>query len=313
MLKLTINVVVLVVVVIACNALQVVSFQLKNNNFNSKSKSSLLSLLRQRLADLLTTTLWAISKEEESALKTEEKEETTLTLQGEITISSNPVLKVSDDELSEFFRTPSNRNLLITGGGERPCSEIEATLDILDDWKRQCLSLSACEPNENDSILSVVSPGIKFPGLKVESVAMVGVKFIDERQAPRYEFVLLANDQKASGLAPAVWIFNKLTGKNDDDDNDNDGKENNSKIKSLSTVTYQELVEEEDNGGNTNIVFQTTSFLSIGIKFPKFLLKILPGDKKTIEERGGKSIIKTLDKDVVQSMKAFESAYLNKF
>jgi hypothetical protein len=305
MLKFTIYVVVLVV--IACNALQVDSFQLNNNNFHSKSK---LTLSRRRPADLLTTTLCATT--EESALETEKKEKTTLTLQGEITTSSNPVPKVSDDELSEFFRTPSYRNLLINGGGERPCSEIEVTPDILDDWKRQCRILGAIEPNENDSILSVVSPGIQFPGLKVESVAMVGIKFIDEQQPPRYEFVLLANDQNASGVAPAVWIFNKLTGKNDDD---GDGKDKNSKLKSLSTVTYQEVVEEgeEDKGGNNNIVFQTKAFLSIGVTFPKFLLKILPGDKNTIEERGGKSIIKTLDKDVVQSMEAFEKAYLNKF
>jgi hypothetical protein len=315
MLKLTIYV--LVLVVIACNALQAVSFLLtNNNNFHSKSK---LTLLRRRPADLLTTTTTTTTTTlcattEVSALETEPKEKTTLTLQGDTTTISNPVPKVSDDELSEFFRTLSYRNLLLTGGGERPCSEIEVTPDILDDWKRKCRILGAIEPNENDPILSVVSPGIQFPGLKVESVAMVGIKFIDEQQPPRYEFVLLANDQKASGVAPAVWIFNKLTGKNADDDN---GKDNNSKLKSLSTVTYQEVVEEggeeEDNGGNNNIVFQTKAFLSIGITFPKFLLKILPGDKETIEKRGAKSIIKTLDKDLVQSMEAFEKAYLNKF
>ena len=308
MLKLTIFYIV-VRVAIACNALQVVSFQLYNNNFHSKSNK--LILLRRRPADLLTTaTLCATT--EESASETEQKEKTTLTLQGVTTASSNPVPKVSDDELSEFFRTLSYRNLLITGGGERPCSEIEVTPDILDDWKRKCRILGAIEPNENDSILSIVSPGIQFPGLKVESVGMVGIKFIDEHQPPRYEFVLLSNDQKASGVAPAVWIFNKLTGNNDK----NDGKDNNSKLKSLSTVTYQEVVlkeGEEDNGGNNNIVFQTKSYLSIGITFPKFLLKILPGDKETIEKRGGKSIVKTLDKDLVQSMEAFEKAYLNKF
>ena len=308
MLKLT-SFYAVVRVAIACNALQVVSFQLYNNNFHSKSNK--LILLRRRSADLLTTaTLCATT--EESASETEQKDKTTLTLQGVTTASSNPVPKVSDDELSEFFRTLSYRNLLITGGGERPCSEIEVTPDILDDWKRKCRILGAIEPNENDSILSIVSPGIQFPGLKVESVGMVGIKFIDEHQPPRYEFVLLSNDQKASGVAPAVWIFNQLTGNNDK----NDGKDNNSKLKSLSTVTYQEVVlkeGEEDNGGNNSIVFQTKSYLSIGITFPKFLLKILPGDKETIEKRGGKSIVKTLDKDLVQSMEAFEKAYLNKF
>jgi hypothetical protein len=166
MLKLTIYV--LVLVVIACNALQAVSFLLtNNNNFHSKSK---LTLLRRRPADLLTTTTTTTTlcaTTEVSALETEPKEKTTLTLQGDTTTISNPVPKVSDDELSEFFRTLSYRNLLLTGGGERPCSEIEVTPDILDDWKRKCRILGAIEPNENDPILSVVSPGIQFPGLKV--------------------------------------------------------------------------------------------------------------------------------------------------
>eukprot|EP00536_Pseudo-nitzschia_multiseries_P013829 jgi/Psemu1/310307/fgenesh1_kg.619_\ len=172
---------------------------------------------------------------------------------------------------------------------------------MLSDWKSRCLALSACEPDENDSILSVVTRGIEFPGLKVSTSSSIGVKYVEmERTSPRYEFVLLANEQTVSGVPPAVWAFRKLTG------SDKNGSGDNSKFKSLTTVTY----EEKENG---KVVFKTDGFLSIGITFPKFLLKILPGDKKTIEERGGKSIVKTLDKDVAQSMKAFEKTYLDKF
>ena len=242
------------------------------------------------------------------------EEKTTLTLQGTISVASNDLPKTSIEDVSEFFQTEAYRNLLVNGGGERPCSEVEVTPQLLDDWKNRCLTLDACQPDENDSILSVVSPGLQFPGLKVESNNVIGVKYIEngedgistidesneKRRGSRYEFVLLANKQTASGLAPTVWIFRKLTGA------DKNGGEDNSKIKSLSTVTY----EEKENG---NIVFQTVAFLSIGITFPKFLLKILPGDKKTIEKRGGKSIVKTLNKDIVQSMDSFEKAYLNNF
>jgi len=242
------------------------------------------------------------------------EEETTLTLRGQISVDSADLPKTSIEDVVEFFRTKTYRDLLVTGGGERPCSEIKLTPIQLNDWRSRCSALGACQPNENDSILSIVSRGIQFPGLKVESNALIGVKYVESEEEeiqriddraekisiPRYEFVLLANEQVVSGLAPAVWIFKKLTGA------DKNGGDENSKFDSLSTVTCKE-------NKNGNIVFRTEALLSIGVTFPKFLLKILPGDKKTIEERGSKSIIKTLEKDISQSMNSFEKAYLETF
>jgi hypothetical protein len=237
---------------------------------------------------------------------------TTLNLKGEISVTSNPLPRTSDEKLVEFFQTAACRNLLVSGGGERPCSEVEMTPELLDDWRSRCVSLGARRPDERDSILAVVSRGIQFPGLHVRSVATVGVKYVDERddrgrdgdvgrpgrsdrRTPRHEFVLLKNDSTASGLPPAVWIYNKLTGA--------DKNRDNSSFKSLSTVTY----EAKDD----SVVFKTKAFLSIGLTFPKFLLRILPGDKSVIEEKAGKSVQNTLDKDVVQSMQAYEEAYLS--
>ena len=238
-------------------------------------------------------------------------EETTLTLRGDFFCSSADLPKTSIEDVDEFFRIKANRDLLVTGGGARPCSEIKATPQQLKDWKHQCDLVGATQPDENDSILSIVSRGIQFPGLNVESNALIGAKYVkieDEKIGhvrgktanPRYEFVLIATEQIVSGLPPAVWLYKKLTGAG------NSGDDENSTFDSLSTVTY----EAKENG---KIAFRTDSFLSIGVTFPKFLLKILPGDKKTIEERGSKSIVKTLDKDVVQAMKSLEKEYLESF
>ncbi|KAL3926006.1 MAG: hypothetical protein SGILL_000005 [Bacillariaceae sp.] len=225
-------------------------------------------------------------------------EDTSLILKGSITTQSESLPVVSRERLSNFFRNPAFRNLLVSGGGERPVEEVDVTEDLLEDWKAQCKSHGVELPDDNDSILSVVSRGIEFPGLKVKSTATVGVKFVEkENIAPRHEFVLLATQEKASGLPPVVWIYNKLTGA-DKKDNASD----NSKAKSLSTVTY----EATEDG---KVKFRTNSFLQIGITFPKVLLKILPSDKATIEEKASSSIEKTLMKDVVHSMKAYAQAY----
>lgn len=249
-------------------------------------------------------------KLKETNIPANSDKETTLTLRGEVFVTSAELPKASIDDIGDFFQTKTNRDLLVTGGGERSCNELKATPQQLNDWKNKCSLLGATQPDENDPILSIVSRGIEFPGLKVESNALIGAKYIEEdknqrinsgkRGIPRYEFVLVTTEQIVSGLAPAVWIFKKLTGA------ENNSTEENLTSNSLSTVTYEEM----ENG---KIVFRTDAYLSIGVTFPKLLLKILPGDKKTIEKRGGKSIVKTLDKDILDSMKSLEKAYSERF
>mmetsp|Transcript_852 Transcript_852/g.2062 ORF Transcript_852/g.2062 Transcript_852/m.2062 type:complete len:308 (-) Transcript_852:1454-2377(-) len=292
---------------VACNALQTLPVER-----NGKQSGSTFPFSHRSAP---TTFVGAVTDEIEGnetpeANKSINKEaEATLTLRDEISVSSNELPMSSIDDVSEFFQSNISRDLLVTGGGERPCTEVNVTPETFNDWKGKCSALGACQPDKNDSILSIVTGGIEFPGLKVKSNVLIGAKYVEReekedrtkfRRYPFYEFVLLTSDQSVSGLAPAVWIFNKLTGA---DKNDNDGK---SKLRSLSTVTY----EETENG---DILFRTDALLSIDVSFPKFLLKILPGDKKTIEEKGSQSITKTLNKDVSQSLKALEKAYLEKF
>jgi len=247
----------------------------------------------------------------------DDDDESTLTLRGDFSFASADLpVEASNGNggIDDFFRRKDTRDLLVTGGGERPCVETKPTPSQLKDWKKRCASLGAVgEPDENDPVLSVVSRGIQFPGLKVESNALIGAKYVaatstttkntnTKNTNPRYEFVLLSTKQIASGLPPAVWVYRKLTGSDDE----------NSTFDSLSTCTYEERENNNDNNDGT-VAFRTDAFLSIVVKFPRFLTRILPVDKTTMEERGGKSIAKTLDKDIMQSMKSLEKAYLESF
>ena len=108
---------------------------------------------------------------------------------------------------------------------------------------------------------------------------------------------LIGEERTVKGLPPVVWIFNKLTGAG------TSGGEGGSTTKSLTTVRY-EITDD------SKVVFQTDSFLSVTVKFPAVLLKILPTNKEKAEERGGKAITKAIRKDLEDSMKAFEEAYL---
>ena len=83
-----------------------------------------------------------------------------------------------------------------------------------------------------------------------------------------------------------------------------DGKDNgeNTDVSSFARVSY---VPVDDN--NMRFVLEAT--VSIAIKFPAFLLKILPTNKEKAEESGAKSISKSIEKDITKSLAAFEQAY----
>eukprot|EP00529_Nitzschia_sp_RCC80_P001796 CAMPEP_0113486522 /NCGR_PEP_ID=MMETSP0014_2-20120614/25040_1 /TAXON_ID=2857 /ORGANISM="Nitzschia sp." /LENGTH=374 /DNA_ID=CAMNT_0000380197 /DNA_START=264 /DNA_END=1388 /DNA_ORIENTATION=- /assembly_acc=CAM_ASM_000159 len=254
----------------------------------------------------------SIDKDNGTKKQPKEEQTTSLTFRGEVSFDSKELpLHPEKPEmfLSRFFKTPESRNLLVTGGGERPCTELELTPELFDDWTTKCEALGASPPTQDDSVISITTPGLSFPGLKVRNTAMVGSKFVDTAKPPRHEFVLLSNESEASGLPPVVWLYNKLTGHSKGGSTaaamEGDGitpNKSSTNISSLSTVTYQKK--------NDRVVFTTNASLSIGMKFPKLLMKAL-GDKSKAEQVGAKSIRKTLDKDVVQSMTAFEKAYLS--
>lgn len=231
----------------------------------------------------------------------EEKEEetSTLTLDGRVEISSKPVPPVSKETLAAFVGSSENRNLLVSAGGNRPVKEVELTPQLLALWNKACDKLGAQCPDKSDSVVEVRTSGIDFPGLHLESLAVIGIKNVGDSQNEKlYEFVLIQNQSKARGLAPVVWIFNKLTGTGEKDNSDRQSS------LSLTTLSYKEV-------NNSEIVFTSSTHLTVKVKFPAFLLTILPTNKEKAEESGGESISKVLTRDVTTSMNEFEKAYLS--
>ena len=222
---------------------------------------------------------------------------TKLELKGDIEVNSSAMPSLPGDKMTSVFENTENRNLLVTAGGKRPCEELSMTADLLQDWKDACDSVGAQQPDESDVVLSIKTGGIDFPGLHLVSLAKIGVKLIQE-PSPRYEFVLIGDEQTITGLPPVVWIYNKLTGSGDDGE-----KSSSASSSSLSVISY-----DETEDGKT--IIKSKASLSVEVNFPTILLKILPTNKEKAEETGGKAICKTLEKDVQASIDAFEKMYL---
>lgn len=260
---------------------------------SSSSKSKLAGVAE---GSTLSTSDLSMDAKKSAAAGEETDDQTSLTFRGEVSFNSSSLPHPeSAEHLVRFFQTPASRNLMISGGGERPCTELEVTPELLNDWRSKCEMLGACPPDEGDSVMSITTPGLSFPGLTVKNLAKIGTKYVEDAP-PRHEFVLLSNDSEASGLPPVVWLYNRLTG-----GGKKDSSSSSTNIKSLSTVSYEKK--------NDSVVFQTKASLTIGMKFPKLLMKAL-GDKSKAEQVGANSIRNTLDKDVAQSMTALEKAYL---
>lgn len=221
-----------------------------------------------------------------------------LELKGDVEVATSPLTSLPGDKLASFFESTEVRNLLVTAGGKRPCEELSVTADILGEWKQACDKVGAQEPDESDTVLSVRTGGIDFPGLHLVSKAKIGTKLIQE-PTPRYEFVLIGDEQIVTGLPPVVWIYNKLTGANGE-------KSSNASSSSLSVISYDETSDGK-------AIFTSKASLSVVVNFPTILLKLLPTNKEKAEETGGKALCNTVEKDVQASIDALEKSYMKCF
>lgn len=201
----------------------------------------------------------------------------------------------------DFFRNPLHRDCLISAGGIRETKTLPTTDELLEKWKRQALSLGAAEPERSDAILEVKVGGIRFPGITLESASIVGSKLlipIQPNMFPSYEFVLIADKRQATGLRPFVWVYEKLTGEGDKE------RKRDTAPTSLSRVTVEQVK------GDEGVTFRIETFLEVRIKFPAFLLKILPVTKQKAEAQGSQGIAKLIKSDIDIAMAKFRDLYI---
>lgn len=216
---------------------------------------------------------------------------------GVLDAQTNPLPASSEDEVRQFFANADYRNLLITAGGARESSSVDMDVPLLELWTSKCQIQGTALPVETDEVFRVQTGGLKFPGLFVQASVILGIKFLNEDPSQlKYEVSAVRDNTEVSGLAPVVWVFDKLVGSSDENENAN---------LSCTTISYE--MNEQDQ----TVIFKTTSSLVITVQFPSVLLKILPTNKEKAEAQGGKAVVKALQKDVTASIEAYEQAYLS--
>lgn len=232
--------------------------------------------------------------------------EETLVFTGDYVYESDPVQGCTREDVISFFNEPTTQLFLISAGGKR---EVERHATLTADMKR--LWLGVCEkfgssldqedwPSDSDEAVACDSI-IQFPGLQLITTVLNGVKTrIDENGFPEYVFVLIGEKKRATGPAPIVWLYNKLTNADKEDAKNYILPE----TKAKSTVS---IVEGEDE-----FSFKFTIEIQVQVGFPTSLIRILPTSKETMEEQGSAAVLKTVSGDIVDSITATRNDFLKR-
>ena len=220
---------------------------------------------------------------------------TTLNLIGEVTKSSEAAPATKN--LIDFFSLPDSASLILRGSKNNKIVEItnpDATL--LEAYEKQCKIVDAKAPGPDDKFFDVTTSGVQFPGLKVITLATIGVNIFKCNQGlPSYQFVLIKDCTYAEGNRIFVWFFNKVTGKDGSEDNE-------ATTQSLNIIKTVPI-------GNDKIVFEAKASLRVRVKFPSLLMKVIPNGKLKSEQTGGESLRKVLDADLPVALSRFCEEY----
>ncbi|CAB9501453.1 expressed unknown protein [Seminavis robusta] len=230
----------------------------------------------------------------------EEDGKATLNFLVELNLSSDPLPhSTTKEEVSGFLKDPETRKLMLSAAGSREVDEVPLNSELESLWKECCKEEYGENllPGEGDCILATTTV-TKLPGVSLNNKIYNGVKqFTDEETGiPKFTFMMVGEEQSARG--PLVWIFNKLTGKKEE--------EEASLKPSGFAASHVSVVQDEDG----NLAFNYDATIKITVKFPATLLKILPTTKEKAEASASASIGKGIRKDVEKGNKGVYDAFI---
>lgn len=142
-----------------------------------------------------------------------------LTFRSSFERQSNPFVHLpSNVKLDEFLLHSDH---LLDAGKSVHSKIVPKTTKLFEEWTIACDHVGASPPNVDNGVITAVrTAGISIPGITIEWSALIGINLVyrshvhhDQHQYPELQFVLIKDENKASGAKPIVWIFNKLTRK----------------------------------------------------------------------------------------------------
>ncbi|KAL7466120.1 hypothetical protein ACHAXS_006417 [Conticribra weissflogii] len=219
--------------------------------------------------------------------------------------------------LLAFFLRPDVPSLLLSGSLDNADANANAVVEIHDPdpdllaaYRRQCLRANAAPPTPRDRFFEVVSSGggASFPGLRIRSRSIVGVKLISVRDdlsggsVPCFEFVLVKSSTSAVGARWLVWSFDRLMG---NDAADSDADRNDEQTTATTSVNRVRALFLNDG----SVAFESRASLGVRMDVPNWMRSVIRYGKERSERSGNEALRKVLERDVPPSLERLRDAY----
>jgi hypothetical protein len=271
----------------------------------STQLSPLLVMLVSTLLCLLSVDAFALPAFHRPAVAVTPKsrlfaEQESLTFQATFTATSDQIGTENKDELRAFFMSKTCRDHFFSAGGSRKISDEPLTPELEQHWNDACTAHygAASRPEKGDVVVATESD-VQFPGLTMKNKVYNGMKLLENGDFPTYTILLIAEKKRVFGARPVVWLFNQLTG--------NDAEKEDTFSAPSGMAQSKIYVVEEESGYFINFDCE----IEITVKFPKWVVKILPVSKEKMEEQGSASVKKAVGNDISKCVESANDAFLN--
>ena len=228
----------------------------------------------------------------------------------------------SGKTIDEFFLSREHRNLLFAAGAGIREIENPSERQMQSLWRESEAGRRRCHMYPRDEtaitrIIELTNPSLQFIGIKLISVVVVGTQLLlgfDENGKvnenrpfpgfPEFQFTLLDSSFAAEGPRPLVWVFNKITKRQDSKESNkandtNKGEspsENNGPIR---TIGFTRVWSQPTEDGKVTFCAETR--LESQLLIPRMLVRLLPVTLDRIEEQG-RAALQTLLKRMLKRM-----------
>jgi hypothetical protein len=197
-------------------------------------------------------------------------------------------------DLVDFLRERQNVFSLFNMNGKREAVMEDLTEETVSMWNKVCDEKFSDSDRPTPADCAFVSKTeIAFPGLKLKTRSLNGLKIKEVNGMPEVRGYLLGEQQDLEGLSPVKWIFNKITGY--------DLRPKGVFSKTDARVKHHATICDVDGG---KVCFRYEIEFDILLDLPSSVLKVMPMSREKMEHQGGTSILKTVKEDVNEAVKS---------
>mmetsp|Transcript_28482 Transcript_28482/g.40810 ORF Transcript_28482/g.40810 Transcript_28482/m.40810 type:complete len:326 (+) Transcript_28482:136-1113(+) len=225
--------------------------------------------------------------------------------------------------IDEFFLSKEHRNMLFSAGAEireidNPPKEL---MDLF--WNESETGRIECQMPPRDEtavtrIVEVTNPSMPFLGVKLLSVVTVGTQLLlgldgngqikanNSLGLPEFQFTLLDSFFIAEGPRPLVWLFQKITGRQESKDF---SEKKSGQGNRIGTKGFTRIRTEMTEDGR--VKFCTKARLESILRIPRLMVRLLPTSVENMEKQGSATLHNAIEKDISPALNRFGNAYLD--